>query len=60
MIQFVVKVHKFLFVYSNLVSTNREREKQNMISKNIIYYTGPGPVLYLVVDVNLANKTQQF
>ena len=59
MIQFVVKVHKFLFVYSNLVSTNREREKQNMISKNITY-TGPGPVLYLVVDVNLANKTQHF
>ena len=38
MIQFVVKVHKFLFVYSNLVSTNREREKQNMISKNIILH----------------------
>ena len=33
MIQFLVKVHKFSFIYSNLVSTNREREKQNMISK---------------------------
>ena len=44
MIQFVVKVHKFLFVYSNLVSTNREREKQNMISKNIINST-PDPDL---------------
>ena len=44
MIQFAVKVHKFLFVYSNLVSTNREREKQNMISKNIILHA-PDPDL---------------
>ena len=42
MIQFVVKVHKFLFVYSNLVSTNREREKQNDFQK---YHTTPDPDL---------------